>query len=175
MVPILLVLAAGGDVRTHVGRCQSASLTAALQRTISMSSSAWPDSRVMSTVACSRLQTQPRSHASERMSRVLQASRDPSPIVTQPAGRHSAAKLTFVYASSEVVDIGELSVAINVDLFSATVECCFEDFRSGTCSRHSRMHLRPRSSPPSRSFFAQHARILRSDLSGWHQVWSQTW
>jgi hypothetical protein len=105
---MVLTLEAGGDEGTHVHRCQAASLTAALQRTISMSSCAWPDIRVMSTMAAWLAPDPRRSHMSGRVSRVLQASRDPSPIVTQPAGRHSASKLTFVYISLEEVDIGEL-------------------------------------------------------------------
>jgi hypothetical protein len=49
---------------------------------------------------------------SGRVSRVMHASPDPSPIVTQPAGRHPALKPTFVYISSEEVDIGELSLTM---------------------------------------------------------------
>jgi hypothetical protein len=158
--------------------CQSASLTAALQRTISMSSCAWPDSRVMSTMAVWLALDSRRSHTSDRVSRVLQASRDPSPIVTQPAGRHSASKLTFVYISSDEVDIGELfccdrhyspvnrlprpnaaSEELDLELDQDTHERISGDglvFQAGHSSQ------------------CQHARTLRSDLSGWHQLWSQT-
>jgi hypothetical protein len=55
---------------------------------------------------------------SGRVSRVLQASRDPSPIVTQPAGRHSASKLTIVYISSEEVDIGESHATIDITVLT---------------------------------------------------------